>query len=280
MKMTCICLFILSSLALAAAEPRPAAEWKMVWHDEFDKDGPPDPANWDYERGFIRNQELQYYQPENAVCRDGKLIIEARREHKPNPDYRPNGKGWKNREFIEYTSACLITKGKHEFTYGKVEMRGRIDARKGSWPAFWTLGTSFSRIGWPECGEIDIMEEIKGDLLANVHFGFQGKKKSVVTRRPIEKLGGEAWTKEFHVWTMEWDEKRIDLSVDGKLMTHFNVADDDEPGKDNAFRKPHYFLLNQAIGGTAGGDPSKTEFPVKLEIDWVRVYQLTGSPRP
>jgi len=251
------------------------AEWKMVWHDEFDKDGKPDPANWDFERGFVRNQELQYYQPENAVCRDGFLVIEARRERKANPGYRPGGKGWKNREWIDYTSACLITKGKHEFTYGKFEMRARIDIRPGSWPAFWTLGTSAARVGWPECGEIDIMEYYRGMLLANVCHGLKGKQKWVDTKWPVEKLGGQAWAKEFHVWTMEWDEQRVDLLVDGKLMTHFNVADDDEPGKDNAFRKPHYMLLNQAIGGTNGGDPSMTEFPVRLEVDWVRVYQLS-----
>jgi beta-glucanase (GH16 family) len=252
------------------AQP-PAKEWKMVWHDEFDKDGPPDPANWVYERGFVRNQELQFYQPENAVCKNGFLVIEARRERKPNPDYRAGGKGWKNREMIDYTSGCLITKGKHEFTYGKFEMRAKIDIRAGSWPAFWTLGSS--RVGWPECGEIDIMEYYRGLLLANVCHGFKGKQKWVDTKWPVEKLGGAAWAKEFHVWTMEWDDRSVDLFVDGKLMTHFNVADDDEPGKDNAFRKPHYILLNQAIGGTNGGDPGMTEFPVRLEVDWVRVYQ-------
>ena len=152
-------------------------------------------------------------------------------------------------------------------------MRARIDTRAGSWPAFWTLGTSVGRVGWPECGEIDIMEFYRGMLLANVCHGLKGKQKWVDTRVKLEKLGGEPWAKEFHVWTMEWDEKRIDLSVDGKLLTHFNVADDDEAGKDNAFRKPHYILLNQAIGGTNGGDPGKTTFPVRLEVDWVRVYQ-------
>jgi beta-glucanase (GH16 family) len=251
--------------------------WKMVWHDEFDTDGKPNTANWNYERGFVRNQELQFYQPENAVCKNGFLVIEARRERKQNPDYRPAGKGWKNREWIEYTSACLITKDKHEFTYGKFEMRARIDIRAGSWPAFWTLGTSSSRVGWPECGEIDIMEYYRGMLLANVCHGLKGKQKWVDTKWKMEKLGGQAWAKEFHVWTMEWDEQSIDLLVDGKLMTHFNVADDDGAGKDNAFRKSHYILLNQAIGGSNGGDPGMTEFPVRLEVDWVRVYQRQGA---
>jgi beta-glucanase (GH16 family) len=271
-KRCCKALILALFAVLQVVAASPADDWKLIWQDEFDKDGKPDPANWGYERGFVRNQELQFYQPENAECRKGLLIIEARRERKRNPDYRPDGKGWKNREWIDYTSACLISKGKHEFTYGMFEMRGRIDIRSGSWPAFWTLGASRG-VGWPEGGEIDIMEYYRGLLLANVCHGLKGKQKWVDTRWPVEKLGGDKWAKEFHVWTMEWDEKSIDLFLDGQRMTLFNVADDDEPGKENAFRKPHYLLLNQAIGGTNGGDPTKTEFPVRLEVDWVRIYQ-------
>ncbi|HYV37082.1 MAG TPA: glycoside hydrolase family 16 protein [Gemmataceae bacterium] len=265
----------LASLLLLAI-PCNAQEWKLVWQDEFDKDGPPDPAKWGYEKGFVRNQELQFYQPENAVCKNGLLIIEARKEKKKNPNYKAGGKGWQNREWIEYTSTCMITKNKHTFTYGKFEMRARIDTRPGSWPAFWTLG---AKGGWPEGGEVDIMEYYRGMVLANVCHGLKGKQKWVDTKVPLEKLGGDKWSKEFHIWTMEWDSKRIDLFLDGKLLTHFNVADDDEPGKDNAFRKPHYMLINQAIGGTNGGDPSKTDFPVRLEVDWVRVFQAAEQKK-
>jgi beta-glucanase (GH16 family) len=260
---------IATVLLFAAASS--AAEWKLVWHDEFDQDGPPEAANWDYERGFVRNQELQYYQPENAVCRGGILTIEAKRERKANPGYRPGASGWKNREWIECTSACLITKGKHEFTYGKFEMRARIDTRLGSWPAFWTLGSA--RVGWPKCGEIDIMEYYTDKLLFNVCHTQGGRQKWSNPRLSVVALGGDAWAKECHTWTMEWDKQWIDLLLDGKRINHFAVADDDEAGEDNAFRKPHYILLNQAIGGTSGGDPSKTQFPVRLEVDWVRVYQ-------
>ncbi|HWY85205.1 MAG TPA: family 16 glycosylhydrolase, partial [Gemmataceae bacterium] len=114
-------------------------------------------------------------------------------------------------------------------------------------------------------------------LLFNVCHGLKGKQTWVDSKVPLKKIGGPAWAKEFHIWTMEWDEKRVDLFLDGVLMTHFHVADDDEPGKENAFRKPHYILLNQAIGGANGGDPSMTEFPVRLEVDWVRVYQSAGK---
>ena len=246
-----------------------ATEWKLVWQDEFDKDGPLNPENWDYERGFVRNEELQWYQPENAVCKDGLLIIEARREHKPNPNFKPGGGGWKNREFIEYTSACLITRKKHEFMYGKFEMRARIDTRKGSWPAFWTVG---SRGPWPKGGEIDIMEYYSGKVLANVCHSLAGKQKWATNTRALKELGGDAWSKEFHIWTMEWDEKRIDLLLDGKLLTHFDVEGATEAGE-NPFRKPQYILINQAIGAKNGGDPSGTEFPVRYEIDWVRVFE-------
>ena len=263
-------------MLLLVANACRADGWKLVWHDEFNRDGPPNPSNWDYERGFVRNQEAQCYQPENAVCRNGLLIIEARREHKPNPDYRPDGTGWKNREFIDYTSACLITKHKQEFTYGKIEMRARIDTRPGSWPAFWTLGTSDDKLGWPACGEVDIMEYYRNMLLANICHTRAGRQVWTSPHKTLVALGGEAWARRFHVWTMEWDEKTIDLLMDGKLSAHFNVADDDEPGKPNAFHNPQYLLLNQAIGGANGGDPSQTEFPVRLEVDWVRVYQRTS----
>lgn len=121
------------------------------------------------------------------------------------------------------------------------------------------------------------MEFYAGTVLANVCHNLKGQQKWLTTKKPVAELGGEAWAKEFHVWTMEWDEKKVDLLLDGKLAAHFDCAGDDEPGKDNAFRKPHYILLNQAIGST-GGDPSKTEFPVRLEVDWVRVYQRADKP--
>jgi beta-glucanase (GH16 family) len=100
--------------------------YKLVWSDEFEKDGTPNPANWDYEKGFVRNEELQWYQPENAFCKDGKLIIEARKEEKPNPLYVEGSNDWRKKsKNIEYTSACLITKGLQSWQYGRFEMRER-----------------------------------------------------------------------------------------------------------------------------------------------------------
>lgn len=250
--------------------------YKLVWHDEFNRNGAPDPKNWSYEQGFVRNNELQWYQPENAVCTNGLLVIEARREHKPNPWYSAGDASWKfSRESIDYTSASLISRHLQEFKYGKFEMRARIDTRAGSWPAFWTLG-DIPGVGWPACGEVDIMEYYKGTVLANIGYGLNHRIKWSSVRKPIVEMGGDEWSKQFHIWTMEWDPQKIDLSLDGKLMNHLEIATADHADHGNPFHSPVYFILNQAIGGQAGGDPSQTEFPVSYEIDWVRVYQRSN----
>ena len=250
-----------------------ANDWQIVWSDEFNTNGPPDPANWNYERGFVRNHERQWYQPENAFCTNGLLVIEARQEHKPNPNFVTNSANWKTgREWIDCTSASLTSRRLREFTYGKFEMRARIDTQLGSWPAFWTLGAT-PRIGWPACGEVDIMEYYTGTVLANIDYGLAGKSKWSTVKKPIVELGGAAWSKEFHLWTMEWDEQKMDLRLDGKLMNHLDLASADSADRGNPFHRPVYFILNQAIGGDSGGDASQTKFPVRFEVEWVRVYQ-------
>ena len=260
-----------------------ADDWKLVWHDEFDKDGPPDPANWTYENGFVRNNELQWYQPENAYCTNGLLVIEARPEHKHNPLFVAGSSDWRaKREWIDYTSACLTTRGLHEFKSGKFEMRARIDTRLGSWPAFWTLGTGYndmdpdnSRMPWPDCGEVDIMEYYIGKVLANFAYRLPSQSEALwsTVRKPIDQLGGDSWVKKFHIWTMEWDDNKIDLRLDGQLMNHLDLTNADHAAGGNPFHKPIYLILNQAIGGSNGGDPSQTTFPIRYEVDWVRVYQ-------
>ena len=246
--------------------------WKLVWSDEFNTNGPPDPANWGYERGFVRNHELQWYQPENAFCTNGCLVIEARREHKRNPQFVAGSTRWQtSREWIEYTSASITSRRRQEFKYGKFEMRARIDTRPGSWPAFWTLGAT-PGIGWPACGEIDIMEFYRGTVLANFGYGLKGKTEWRAVRKPLAELGGDGWSNAFHIWTMEWGETNIDLLLDGKLMNRLAVAEADKADEGNPFHRPVYFILNQAVGGDSGGDPVGTTFPIRYEVDWVRVY--------
>jgi beta-glucanase (GH16 family) len=272
-----ICIFLLgwSSQQTYAQKKPKYLGWGLVWADEFNEKGTPNPANWKFEKGFVRNHELQWYQSDNAYCKKGKLIIEGRRENRPNPNYEANSQDWKkNRPTIEYTSSSLKTAGLHSWKYGRFEMRARIDTRAGLWPAFWSLGIEGE---WPRNGEIDIMEFYRGMLLANIAWGSETRFKAVWRdlKKPIETFEDRRWSKKFHVWRMDWDEKAIRLYVDGELLNFVELAETinrDGTGK-NPFMQPHYLMLNLAIGGDNGGDPSATKFPSKYEIDYVRVYQ-------
>jgi beta-glucanase (GH16 family) len=162
----------------------------------------------------------------------------------------------------------------HSFQYGRFEMRARIDVRPGMWPAFWTLGTAGR---WPANGEIDIMEFYRDSLLANVAWGSAVTDKAVWddSRKPLTALGDTSWSHKFHVWRMDWDENEIRLYVDDVLLNTTDLhttINADGSGK-NPLQQPHYIILNLAIGGDNGGDPSATKFPARFEVDYVRVYQ-------
>lgn len=129
---------------------------KLVFSEEFNYTGKPDSANWNYEIGFKRNNELQWYQSDNAYCSDGRLRIEGRKVSLPNPNFVADSKDWrKNREFITYTASSITTAKKKTWLYGRFEVRARIDTAMGSWPAIWLLGSGRE---WPSNGEIDMME--------------------------------------------------------------------------------------------------------------------------
>jgi len=251
-----------------------AEGYKLVWADEFEQDGVPDAKNWTYEKGFVRNEELQWYQPENAFCKNGVLIIEARKEQKLNPLYVEESRDWrKKRKNIDYTSACLISRGLQSWQYGRFEMRGKINIGNGLWPAFWTLGEAGR---WPANGEIDIMEYYKGKILSNIaSLGSDGKPKWFSKTKDVKELGGKAWAEQFHVWRMDWDSENIGLYVDDELYIKVPLAKLQNENKEglNPFEQKHYILLNLAMGGLNGGDLDGTAFPNKMEVDYVRVYQ-------
>lgn len=250
-------------------------DYKLVWADEFNVNGAPDTSKWSYENGFVRNTELQWYQTDNAICENGMLVIEARRENRLNSLYEEGSADRKkSRKNILYTSSSLNTRKKFSWQYGRFEMRGRIDISKGMWPAWWTLGDTKR---WPANGEIDIMEYYRGSLLANIAClnsnGYSAKWFG--KKYPTDSLGGAAWASKFHTWRMDWTDSEISLFVDDQLLNRVDV--DSLFNRDgsgfNPFRQPHYMLLNLAMGGTNGGDPSQTRFPNRFEIDYVRVYQ-------
>lgn len=267
------CLMLFGTVATYAQKQYEG--YKLVWADEFNVDGKPDSTKWKFERGFVRNEELQWYQQDNAWCENGLLIIEGRKENKPNPRFKAGSNDWRSKaETIRYTSSSINTSGKHSWQYGRFEMRGKINISEGLWPAWWTLGVNGE---WPSNGEIDIMEFYRGKLLANIAMGTDQrfKAKWYTTMKPVSELGGKEWASQFHIWRMDWNEKEIALYVDGILLN--KVRMDQLHNRDskgvNPFKQPHYMLLNLAMGGENGGDPSNTAFPNRFEVDYVRVYQ-------
>ncbi|MDD2559302.1 MAG: glycoside hydrolase family 16 protein [Bacteroidales bacterium] len=258
-----------------------AQEWKLVWSDEFDTEGKPDSNNWNYEHGFVRNEELQWYQADNANCKNGLLIIEGRKEVIANPRHNAQAKDWRNsRALASYTSSSITTRDKRSFLYGRFEVRARIPLARGSWPAIWTLGNTME---WPSCGEIDIMEYylIKGvpHILANAAWGGEQRYKAIwdSSTYPINHFTDTDpdWGSKFHIWRMDWDEQSIKLYLDDEMLNeiHLDQTTNGYLGNySNPFRQEHYILLNLALGSN-GGEPDDAAFPLLYEIDYVRVYQ-------
>lgn len=251
--------------------------YSLLWADEFDGAGKPDSLYWSYEEGFVRNEELQWYQSDNATVRNGVLEIEGRREQVKNPHYEKNSRSWKkNRREAEYTSACVKTSGKFSFQYGIMEVRAKIDTSMGMWPAIWTLGVTRR---WPSNGEVDQLEYYrekgKAKLLANAAWaGADGKIVWDSARIPIERFLEKQpdWSERFHVWKMDWTAEYIRLYLDDQLLNEIDIKNAEYLDGFNPFHQPQYILLNLAIGSN-GGDPSGTSFPRKYLVDYVRVYQ-------
>lgn len=254
-----------------------SSDFELIWHDEFEVPGKPDPDKWSYEIGFKRNKELQWYQKENANVRNGMLELIARVEKKPNPDYDYTSKNWReNRPEANYTSASINTKNKFHFQYGILEVRAKIDTSSGMWPAIWTLGVSRK---WPANGEIDLMEFYRIDSIPSIlaNAAWENSKDTIVWDSKKIKLdefveSDPQWNEKFHIWKMEWTKNHIRLYLDDVLLNEIPILNNEYNGNFNPFHQKHYILLNLAIGSN-GGDPSQTEFPKSYLVDYVRVYQ-------
>jgi beta-glucanase (GH16 family) len=245
-------IFLLCLVACSAHKTEP--DWKLVWSDEFNYNGLPDTSKWANEVGFIRNNELQYYTKQsldNSMIANGNLLIIGRKE-----PY--NG--------ANYTSASLVTDGKESWTYGKVDARIKLPKGQGMWPAFWMLGQNIHIVGWPECGEIDIMEHINNEeLLHGTLHWFNEKHVSSGGTTPCDVT-------KYHDYSIEWDKESIKLLLDGKKYWEVNIKDGINSTEE--FHKPHYIILNLAIGGDWPKNPDiSTVFPDTMYVDYVRVYQ-------
>ncbi|GAB4464462.1 MAG: hypothetical protein OHK0029_34460 [Armatimonadaceae bacterium] len=236
-----------------------SGDWKLVWSDEFNYSGLPDPKKWDYEVGLIRNKELQYYtknRRENVRVENGNLVIEARKEPF---------------EGSAYTSGSINTLGKFGFQYGRVEVRAKLPNALGTWPAIWMMGVDRTVVGWPRCGEIDIMEHVAhnpGVIHATLHQINDMKKNwSIGKTIPVPDYADQ-----FHVYTAEWHPDRLEFFVDDKSYFTYPY----EGPSRWTFDKPFYLLINLAIGGSWGGQKGvdETAFPQKYLVDYVRIYQL------
>jgi beta-glucanase (GH16 family) len=240
--------------------------WRLVWNDEFDgpAGSPPDPSRWGYELGDGSaygipgwgNEELQHYtdSTENAALDGaGNLAITARRDGET------------------YTSARLLTKETLTFTYGRIETRLRVPRGPGLWPACWTLGANIAEAGWPDCGEIDVMEHVCREprsIFGTIHgpgySGGEGHGRKIDLPRDVAD--------DFHVFRVDWDEGSLEWGCDGEPYLRATPADL-APNR-WVFDHPFFVLLNLAVGGNFGGELTEdTQLPQTLLVDYVRVFE-------
>ncbi len=233
-----------------------AVALSLLWSDEFDVDGSPNSAKWGYDigngSGGWGNNELQYYtaRPENAVVQGGVLKIKAIRE---------------NFSGSIYTSARLLSKDKFSFKYGKIEVKAKIPAGVGTWPAIWMLGSDISTVGWPNCGEIDIMEH-RGSELNKIFGTLHYPGRSGGNADGSTKIITNATT-EFHIYSLEWTASSIKIYVDD-LLYHTVANSTSIP-----FNHEFFFILNVAMGGSFAGPVDPAFVNATMEIDYIRVYQ-------
>lgn len=240
-------------------------KWKLIWSDEFNGSGLPDSSRWNFEtKGNATgwgNNEKQFYtnrDTANAYVKDGILHIVALKESSENKSY---------------TSARLSTSDKFNFTYGRIDVRAKLPAGRGTWPAIWMLGQNRKTVKWPDCGEIDIMEHVGYDkdtihgtihTAAYNHIKGTQKGKTIFIADPYDT---------FHLYSVIWTKEKIDFLLDNKIYHSF--SNEHKSTAEWPFDDPFYIILNLAIGGNWGGKKGidDTVFPASFLIDYVRVYQ-------
>jgi|GEM_PF-625334 len=238
--------------------------YRLIWSDEFNG-ATIDASNWGFDIGGSGwgNNELQYYtnRPENAYLSNGSLVIEARKE-----DY-----GGRN-----YTSARLLTKGKRDFLFGRIDIRAKLPKGQGIWPALWSLGKNIDQVGWPACGEMDIMELLghqPNKMYSTVHWAPPGGGSTNLPANYVLPSGD--FTQDYHIFTMEWATDVIKFYVDEQLITTVTRAN---ISGNYPFNDPFFLIFNVAVGGFWPGNPDETTtFPQRMFVDYVRVYQQNSS---
>lgn len=253
-------------VVIVEPEPEPVIDENfdnLVWSDDFNDDGAPDSGKWAFELGDgcpnlcgWGNQEAQYYtdRPENIVIENGVLKIIAKRESLGGSSF---------------TSARIKTQGKFEFTYGKIEVRAKLPFGDGTWPAIWMLGSNINSVGWPRCGEMDIMEHA-GKNLGKISSAIHTVSSSgnTVNKGEITVSNVES---EFHIYGLRWTREKLEFSVDGNVYYTYNPASKNV--ETWPFTEKQFLLLNVAMGGTFGGNIDSNFTESSMEIDYVKVYQ-------
>ncbi|HUM52362.1 MAG TPA: glycoside hydrolase family 16 protein [Chitinophagales bacterium] len=243
-------------------------KYKLDWSDEFDYTGLPDATKWKFETGFVRNNETQFYTDkriENCNVNNGKLYITALNDSFENHSV---------------TSASIETKGIKDFKYGLIEVRAKMPhIGSGSWPAIWMLGINHDIVGWPKCGEIDIMEWIgkfPTVVLGSLYVQANNSTTSTERHWPFLNINTDFFTEQFHNYAIEWDSTQLKYYVDDANYTTFTKQD--LGANWESVMKAQYLKLDLAMGGSipplgGGGDIDYTKFPFTFEVEYARCYK-------
>jgi beta-glucanase (GH16 family) len=272
MKIRLLLLSLLPFACQQSQAPQEEKKTQLVWSDEFDKAGEPDTTKWDYDLGDgcpngcgWGNNELEYYTKDskNVRVENGMLVIEAVREEK---------------EGKPYTSTRIVSRKKGDWMYGRLEIRAKLPRGKGTWPAIWMLSTDWKYGGWPESGEIDIMEHVGYDP-GIVHGTIHTEKYNHIKKTQKEgKINIPDAQDAFHVYAVDWTKDKIDFFVDDDLY-HTVTRDPNDDFKGWPFDQRFHLIMNIAVGGNWGGAQGvdETIWPQKMEVDYVRVYQTVDN---